>query len=88
MKYLLLPFILSIVYGLLLISSRIMKQKKSLSDDLIQSYLFLLAICTTITGAVVGGLAAIGWEKPKYLFNCRCRRIACSYSYFKGHNVS
>lgn len=62
MKYLLLPFILSIVYGLLLISSRIMKQKKSLSDDLIQSYLFLLAICTTITGAVVGGLAAIGWK--------------------------
>ena len=54
MKYLLLPFILSIVYGLLLISSRIMKQKKSLSDDLIQSYLFLLAICTTI--------AAIGWK--------------------------
>lgn len=59
MKYLLLPFILSIVYGLLLMLSRIIKQNKSLSDDLIQSYLFLLAICTTIAGAVVGGLAAI-----------------------------
>lgn len=59
MKYLLLPFILSIVYGLLLMSSRIIKQNKSLSDDLIQSYLFLLAICTTIAGVVVGGLAAI-----------------------------
>lgn len=59
MKYLLLPFILSIVYGLLLMSSRIIKQNKSLSDDLIQSYLFLLTVCTTITGTVVGGLAAI-----------------------------